>query len=71
MLKTSFDSGKPIYGIGSIAVMVKPLLNPTFYSGLCVVGVGGGGAGVRGGGWKGGVGRAECVGGVGVMLCFD
>ena len=44
--------------------------------GLCVVGVGGGGCGWwRGGceGWRveGGTGRAECVGGVGVMLCFD
>ena len=55
MLKTLFDNGKPIYGVGSIAAMVKPSF-VFWVVGLCGMGVGGGGAGVRGGGWKGGLG---------------
>ena len=31
MLKTLFDNGKPIYGVGSIAAMVKPSLDHCFF----------------------------------------
>ena len=37
MLKTLFDNGKPTYGVGFIAAMVKPSLNLCF---LWVVGLG-------------------------------